>query len=255
MPPVPVHDLIAFLDELLEPSRYDDFGPNGLQVPGPEEVTRVVTGVSAVVELLGRAGALDADLVLVHHGLFWRGMPQQITPSLHRRLTPLYRHGMALAAYHLPLDGHPEHGNNALLAEALGAIERSPFALHHGTPIGVAATLPDDGLLAHELVAALAAITGRAPLHLPGGPERVRRIGIVSGAGSDYAADAADAGLDALVTGEPAERATAVAREEGIHVVAAGHHATEVLGVRRLGDLLAARFGVEHRFIDVANPV
>jgi putative NIF3 family GTP cyclohydrolase 1 type 2 len=182
-------------------------------------------------------------------------MPQQITPSLHRRLLPLYRHGMALAAYHLPLDGHPEHGNNALLAEALGCIERAPFALHHGTPIGVAATLPGDGLPTGDLVASLASITGRAPLHLPGGPERIRRVGIVSGAGSDYATAAAAAGLDALITGEPAERATAVAREEGVHVIAAGHHATEILGVRRLGDLLATHFGVEHRFVDVPNPV
>src|ERR1700710_401039 len=125
MPPVPVHDLIAFLDELLEPSRYDDFGPNGLQVPGPDEVALVVTGVSAHVALLEQAAEAGAGLVLVHHGLFWRGMPQQITPSLHRRLLPLYRHGMALAAYHLPLDGHPEHGNNALLAEALGCTERA----------------------------------------------------------------------------------------------------------------------------------
>jgi len=255
MPAAPTHEVIAFLDELLEPERFDDYGPNGLQVPGASEVATVATGVSANVELFERAAEAGADLVLVHHGLFWRGMPMHITPSLHRRLAPLFAHDMALAAYHLPLDGHPEHGNNALLAQGLGCAATEPFAAHRGTPIGVAGTFPGDGIVLAELVRRVTELTGREPLVLPEGAEPIRRIGIVSGAGADYIADAVAEGLDAFLTGEPAERITAVAREERIHFLAAGHHATETFGIRRLGDLLAREHGIAHRFIDVPNPI
>jgi dinuclear metal center YbgI/SA1388 family protein len=255
MPAASTHEVIAFLDELLEPERFDDFGPNGLQVPGARDVSTVVTGVSAHVELFERAAEAGADLVLVHHGLFWRGMPMEITPALHRRLVPLFANGMALAAYHLPLDGHPEHGNNALLARGLGCEATAPFASHHGTPIGVAGTFGGDGVRLGELVDRVTTLTDREPLVLPEGPERIRRIGIVSGAGADYILDAVAGGMDAFLTGEPAERIAAVAREERIHFIAAGHHATETLGVRRLGDLLAREHQIVHRFIDVPNPI
>jgi dinuclear metal center YbgI/SA1388 family protein len=255
MPAASTHEVIAFLDELLEPERFDDYGPNGLQVPGRPEVATVVTGVSAHVELFERAAEAGADLVLVHHGLFWRGMPMEITAALHRRLAPLFAHGMALAAYHLPLDGHPEHGNNALLAEGLGCMSTRPFAPHHGVPLGVAGTFAGEGITVSELTDRVVRLTGREPLVLPEGPERIRRIGIVSGAGADYVADAVAGGMDAFLTGEPAERVAAVAREEGIHFLAAGHHATETFGVRRLGDLLAREHHILHRFIDIPNPI
>jgi dinuclear metal center YbgI/SA1388 family protein len=255
MPAASMHEVITFLDELLEPERFDDYGPNGLQVPGGAEVSTVVTGVSAHVELFERAAEHGADLVLVHHGLFWRGMPMHITEALHRRLLPLYEHRMALAAYHLPLDGHPQHGNNALLADGLGCETREPFALHKGVPIGVAGGFGGDGISADDLVARVTQLTDRAPLVLREGPERIRRIGIVSGSAADYAADAAAAGFDAFLTGEPAERVAAIAREEGIHFIAAGHHATETLGVRRLGDLLSREHGITHHFVDVPNPI
>lgn len=248
----PLTTLIGYLEQLLQPDApFPDACPNGLQVPGPEEIATVVTGVSAHATLLERAAALDADLVLVHHGLFWKGDPQQITPILHRRLRLLYGHDMALAAYHLPLDAHPVHGNNALLADALGLTDRVPLA-----GIGCAGTLPGDGLDPEALGALLAeAVGGRQPLHLPGGPERIRGVGVITGAASDYALDAIDAGLDAFVTGEPAERAMAIAADGGIHVYAAGHHATETFGVRRLGELLADAFGVTHHWVDVPNPI
>src|SRR5882672_6496009 len=117
--PVPLHDLIGFLDELLVPERFDDYCPNGLQVPGPSEIATVVTGVSAHGELFDRAIEREADLVLVHHGLFWKGQPLEVTPAMHLRLGKLFANDIALAAYHLPLDAHPKHGNNALLAGAL----------------------------------------------------------------------------------------------------------------------------------------
>jgi putative NIF3 family GTP cyclohydrolase 1 type 2 len=162
---------------------------------------------------------------------------------------------MSLAAYHLPLDGHLEHGNNALLAEAIGCAGWDPFGAHRGATIGVAGRLPGEGIAPDELVARVRVATNREPLHFTDGPERVRTVGIVSGAGADYLEDAIAAGLDAFLTGEPIERAMARARESAIHFVAAGHYATETFGVRRLGDLLSAKFGVRHVFVDVPNPI
>jgi dinuclear metal center YbgI/SA1388 family protein len=248
-------NLLAYLDELLEPAAFSDYGPNGLQVPGPEDVRTVVTGVSASAELFERAAEHGADLVLVHHGLFWTGAPLALTPSAKRRLQLLFDHDMALAAYHLPLDGHPEVGNNALLADGLGCVSHEPFGLHKGRAIGVAGRFEGDGIAAADLVARVRELTGREPLAFLDGPAHVRSIAIVSGAGADYLGDAIAAGHDAFLTGEPAERVMTHAREEGIHFLAAGHYATETFGVRRLGELLAERFGVKHLFVEVANPV
>jgi dinuclear metal center YbgI/SA1388 family protein len=247
--------LIAHLDELLQPDRFSDFGPNGLQVPGPESVQTVVTGVSASAELFERAAEHGADLVLVHHGLFWNGGPLALTAAAKRRLQLLFEHDMALAAYHLPLDGHPEVGNNALIAAGLGCVDRAPFGLHKGVPIGVRARFDGDGIGADELVGRVRDLTEREPLAFLCGREPVRTIGIVSGGGSDWLGEAADAGLDAFLTGEPAERVMTQAQEERVHFVAAGHYATETFGVRRLGDLLAQRFGIDHIFVHIPNPI
>ncbi len=248
-------NLLAYLDELLSPAAFSDYGPNGLQVPGPDRVQTVVTGVSASAELFRRAAALEADLVLVHHGIFWSGAPLALTPAAKRRLQLLFEHDMALAAYHLPLDAHAEVGNNALIAAGLGCVSHEPFAWHKGMPIGVAGRFADDGVEPGELVSRVRELTGREPLAFESGPERVRTIGIVSGAGSSYLDDAIAAGLDAFLTGEPAERVMTQAAEEGIHFIAAGHYATETFGVRRLGDLLAERFGVRHEYVDLVNPI
>ena len=248
-------EIVTWLDGLLEPQAFADYCPNGLQLPGPQEVERVVTGVSAGVELFEGARDAGAGLVLVHHGLFWGAGPQAVDPVTYRRLGLLVENGIALAAYHLPLDAHPEVGNNALLAEALGATATEPFALHEGRPIGTVADFAQ-GIRREELVAGVAAATGgREPLVFPAGPGRVERVGIVTGAGSSYLPDAIAAGLDAFVTGEPAERVMNEAREAGITFIAAGHYATETFGVQRLGELVAGEFGVEHRFIDVPNPI
>jgi dinuclear metal center YbgI/SA1388 family protein len=250
-----LHTIVEHLDSVLEPGAYDDYGPNGLQVPGREAVQTVVTGVSANVELFARAREEEADLVLVHHGLFWAGPPRPLDRASKRRLQLLFDADMSLAAYHLPLDGHLEHGNNALLAAALGCEGWEPFGRHKRATIGVAGRLPGEGIAPDELVSRVREATGREPLAFTDGPERVRSVGIVSGAGADYLEDAIAGGLDAFVTGEPIERAMARAREGEVHFVAAGHYATETFGVRRLGDLLAARFGVRHVFVDVPNPI
>jgi dinuclear metal center YbgI/SA1388 family protein len=248
-------NLLEYLDELLTPAAFDDYCPNGLQVPGPDEVETVVTGVSAGAELFERAAELGADLVLVHHGVFWSGAPLALNDAAKRRLALLFEHDMALAAYHLPLDAHPQVGNNALLADGLGCSSHAPFALHRGRAIGVAGRFDGDGIEPEELVARVRDLTGREPLAFLEGPARVRTVGIVSGAGSNHLAEAITAGHDAFLTGEPAERVMIQAREEQIHFVAAGHYATETFGVRRLGDLLAERFGIRHVFVDVPNPI
>jgi dinuclear metal center YbgI/SA1388 family protein len=251
----PLIDILAEIDRVLQPARFRDYGPNGLQVPGPTDVATLATGVSAHAELFELAAADGADLLLVHHGLFWGSGPGPIDRALKRRLKLLFDADLALAAYHLPLDAHPELGNNALLARALGAEQLHPFALLHGEPIGCVAHLPGEGVLAEELFARVHELTARAPLVFDSGPARVRRLGIVSGAGADFLAEAAVAGADALLTGEVAERTMAQAREAHLHVIAAGHYATETFGVRRLGEHLAERFDLRHAFLDVPNPV
>jgi dinuclear metal center YbgI/SA1388 family protein len=247
-------DLIDFCDRLLDAGAYEDYGPNGLQVPGPDEVTTVVTGVSACADLFTAAADRGAQLVLVHHGLFWRGAPLGLDRVTAARLRLLFRGDVGLAAYHLPLDGHPEIGNNALLARALDPSTVQPAFEHGGRPLGVVATFADP-IPVGELAQRIAIACDRIPLHLDGGPERIARLGIVTGGAPDDIVPAAALGCDAFLTGEPTERVTALARELGLHFFAAGHHATETFGVRALGDRLAQQFGVEHVWVDVPNPV
>ena len=248
MQTAPIKDLIGFLNALLNPSAFDDYGPNGLQVPGKDQVGTLVTGVSASTALFQRAVEERADLVLVHHGLFWGAMGP-IDAQLKRRLQLLFDHDIALAAYHLPLDAHPEVGNNALLARAIGATDPQPFV-----GIGIRARL--DGISPGELHARVREATGgRDPLAFLAGPDAVHTVGIVSGGAAKHLDDAIAAGLDAFLTGEPREPVMNDARENAIHFLAAGHYATETFGVRALGERLAAEFGIRHVFADLPNPI
>ncbi len=253
--PCSLTEAIAHLDALLDPGRFRDYCPNGLQIPGKANVARVATGVTASAELFEQAIAADADLLVVHHGLFWGSKPASIDVPMKRKLKLLFDADMALAAYHLPLDAHEELGNNALIAQALGAESHEPFAPHEGEPIGRLARFAGEGIAAQTLFAKVAELTERDPLVFDAGPDRVRSLGIVSGGGASHLPDAVAAKADAFLTGEPAERVMGEARETATHFIAAGHYATETFGVRRLGEELAARFGLEHTFIDIANPV
>lgn len=247
-------EIVELLDDLLSAPDWEDYGPNGLQVPGAEDVRVIVSGVSAHRELFERAAEAGAQLVLCHHGLLWDRGPRVVTPGLRRRLEALFAADLSLVAYHLPLDAHPEVGNNALLCGALGLDRGEPFGDHRGRAIGfVGRSSRPIGIA--ELLERCRAALGREPLAFETGPEEVRSVGIVSGGGASSLGEAIERGLDAFLTGEPAEFALAEAREAGIHFIAAGHHATETLGVRRLGELLERRLGVSHRFIDVPNPV
>jgi len=250
-----VKDILAYLDELLEPGAFDDYGPNGLQVPGAAEVTTVATCVSAHRELIERATARGAQLLLAHHGIIWDFQPRRISRLQATRLRLLLQADLNLAMYHLPLDAHPEVGNNALIANGLGGSQLAPFGEHRGRAIGVQTRFPGDGLPAAELFARVQALTDREPLVFAGGPPLVRTLGVISGAAASSIAEAIELGLDAFLTGEPAEHAMAAALEGGVHFIAAGHYATETFGIRRIGDLVAERFDIEHAFIDVPNPV
>ena len=249
-----IRTLVAHCDQLLDAKAGKDFGPNGLQVEGRRAVRKIATGVSACLELFERARAAGADAVFVHHGLFWEGQARELTGHQYRRVAALIEAGIHLVAYHLPLDRHPELGNNALAAKGLGLYSVEPFGLYQGLPIGFQGRYPEPVPVA-ELVARCAAAFGQEPLGFLSGPDPVASVGIVSGGAQGEVHAAIAAGLDAFVTGEASEWVMNLARENRIHYFACGHYATERLGIRALGDHLAQRFGLEHEFIDVPNPV
>ena len=247
-------DLIAYLDELLSPGDFEDYGPNGLQVPGPPTVDVLATGVSANRELFEGAAAAGAGLVVAHHGLFWDFHPRALTRAMKERLRLLFDNDIALAGYHLPLDAHPEVGNNALICEALGLERAEPFGEHRGRSVGFVGRSAE-GMPFADLRARCAEAFGQEPFVWDTGQELVRSVGVVSGSAASSFGEAIALGLDAFLTGEPAEHVMADARESGTHFIAGGHYATETFGVRRLGELLAAEFGVRHEFVDVPNPI
>jgi dinuclear metal center YbgI/SA1388 family protein len=241
-------EIVAHANALLEIERFPEFAPQGLQVVGSDKVTRIACGVSCSRELFERAVGLGADLVLVHHGLFWRNEPLVVDVRLRGRLEALFRGNASLVAYHLALDAHPELGNNAQLAARIGATTDGPFET-----VGLGCTL--DPVSVDELATRIEAAVERRPLVLRGGEGAVRRLAVSSGgAGSDLIA-AAREGYDALLTGEPEEPSAATARELGVHLIAAGHHATERFGVQALAGHLADRFGLEWSYVEVDNPV
>ena len=260
--PVPLREVVGFLDATLEIEKFRDYAPNGLQVEGGAEVERVVTGVSASAELIGRAVELHADLIVVHHGLVWGGGVQRIAGPLARRLKLLLGNDVSLAAYHLPLDKHARLGNNAGLADALGlGAPREAFGDVRGTALGLAATWPV-ALTRDEAIARIAAalgpgsVPGAPRFVFPHGPEVVRKVGLCTGAASDLLEAAAGAGCDLFLTGELAERAGDLAKELGVTLVAAGHVATEVFGPMRLADELRMRFPeLDVQFVGLPSPL
>lgn len=254
MSSVRLADLVAWLDETLAASSFRDYGPNGLQVVGADQVLHVCTAVSVSLDVIRRAGAHGAQALLVHHGLFWEGASPSIGLLERRRLATLFDHDLALIAYHLPLDAHPTLGNNAQLAALLELTAVVPFGLHRDMAIGCAGTLPN-AVSAEQLGRTLGTLIGSQPLVLLGGDHPIRSVGIVSGGAAKEIRQAAAAGLDAFITGEPSEDARYLAEELGVHFIAAGHNATETVGVRALGEAAATRFGIQTTFLDVDNPV
>lgn len=246
--------LVAYLGRFLGLEEGRDYCPNGLQVEGRHEIRKLITGVSACVELFQRARRAAADAVVVHHGIFWQGESRVITGAQRRRVAELLLGELNLLAYHLPLDRHPEVGNNAVAARSLGLIDLEPFGDHDGMALGFKGRLAQ-AVSMDEMMQRCSRLYDRRPLAFAHGPERVSSIGIVSGAAARCLHQAIDASLDLFITGEASEWSMNLARDAEIHFIAAGHHATEKLGVQALGEHLEREFGVEARFIDVPNPV
>lgn len=248
-------EVIAFCDDLLEIDSFADYGPNGLQIPGSTEVGLVTTAVSAHLDSIKESVELGSDLLITHHGIFWDFHERALSRPMATRLKAALKNDLSIAGYHLPLDAHPEIGNNAMLARLLG-FEPVPGLIGDakGRHIGVVAR-SEVGIGAADLFSLVEKELGREPLVFAEGPARIHAIGVVTGAGASDIHAAIELGLDAFLTGEPSEHVMADAREGRIHFISAGHYATETIGINRLGDILAERFGIEHRFIDVPNPI
>lgn len=246
--------LIHYLDEYLDADGVQDYGPNGLQVQGTPSIHKVITGVSACLELFSEARRHSAQAVLVHHGIFWKGMPRTLTGWQYQRVAELVRGDLNLIAYHLPLDRHAEVGNNAVAARSLGLVNLEPFAEHRGAPIGFKGEFAD-AITIDELVQRAESLYSRKPLLFSGGQKPVRSVGIVSGGAQSEMHQAIAADLDAYITGEVSEWVMNIAREAGIHFLSCGHYATERIGIQALGRHLHEEFGLEIEFIDIENPV
>lgn len=237
------------LDGLLEPGRFRDYGPNGLQVEGDRPIRKLVSGVTASRALIEAAIAADADAILVHHGLFWRGQDGRVTGWMRERLRLLLGSGVHLLAYHLPLDAHPELGNNAQLGRLMGAQAQARFGEQD---LGFIGTFGEAS--AEALATRLSALLGRTLTWVPGDGRPIRRLAWCTGGAQGYFEAAVAAGADAFVTGEISEPQAHLARETGVAFLACGHHATERYGAPALGDHVALQFGLSHAFIDVENP-
>ncbi|HEX6589268.1 MAG TPA: Nif3-like dinuclear metal center hexameric protein [Longimicrobiales bacterium] len=248
---VPTAEIAAYLDEYLQIASIRDWknALNGLQVANSGSVHRVAAAVDASEQTIDAAIERGCDLLLVHHGLFWAGN-RPVTGSRYRRLRALIAHDVAVYGAHLPLDVHPDVGNNALLARALGLVPSGTFASHEGRDIGITATC--DRTRA-DLVSALERELGGAVRLIAGGPERVRRVGVLTGSGGSAIGEAVAADLDTLITGEGSHHTFVDAMEEGLNVLYGGHYATETFGVRALAALLRDRFGLEWDFIDAPS--
>jgi dinuclear metal center YbgI/SA1388 family protein len=237
------------LGTLLSVDRFKDYGPNGLQVEGRAEVRRLMSGVTASLALIDAAAEWKADALLVHHGLFWRGHDGRLVGWLAERVRRLMAHGISLFAYHLPLDAHPQLGNNAQLGARLGLAADARFGEQD---LGFAGPAP--ALQLEALPERAASVLGRAPLVVPGDGRPLRRVGWCTGGAQSYFEAAIAAGVDAFVTGEISEPQSHLARETGVAFLACGHHATECFGAPAVAASVAAQFGLEHRFVEIANP-
>ena len=248
---IKINELTDYTGQILQIERFRDYCPNGLQVEGRSEVRKIVSGVTASMALLEAAHAAKADMVLVHHGYFWRNEDARVVGIKRARLKFLLEHELNLVAYHLPLDAHVEFGNNAQLGRVMGVTidgwAGEPSIVAHGA---LPSVMPLKGLGEY-----LSQVLHRAPLLIGDLDKPIRRIAWCTGAAQDYLELALSLDVDAFISGEVSEQTVHLARESGVAYIAAGHHATERYGVRALGEHLASRFNLEHCFIDIDNPV
>lgn len=245
------NELENYLDQLLDVARLQDYCPNGLQVEGRDRIEKIITGVTASLELLKAAITLEADAIIVHHGYFWRGENACITGMKHRRIALLMQHRINLFAYHLPLDIHPELGNNVQLAKRLGFIENARFGEQNIVVRGELIEAMPLRALGNKISQALE----REPQIIGNPNHAIKRLAWCTGAAQGYFEAAIAQHVDAYITGEISEQTVHAARESGVAFIAAGHHATERYGVQALGEHLADKFDIRHHFVDIDNPV
>lgn len=250
---VHLKDLLNYSNNMLEIDRFHDYCPNGLQVEGKTEIRKIVSGVTASQALIDAAIKEKADVLLVHHGYFWKGEDARIVGLKYQRIRNLINEGINLIAYHLPLDAHPLYGNNAKLAEILDLDIAGSFPPTKDA-VGMYGTLKTP-LSAGEFSQKISAVLAREPLHIGKNSEQIHTLAWCSGAAQNYIEAAAELGVDAYLSGEISEQTVHLAREYGLHYYAAGHHATERYGVQALAEHLASHFDLDHLFVDIANPV
>lgn len=244
-------ELERYIGQLLEISSFRDYCPNGVQVEGRAEVTKIVSGVSASMDVLEAASAAGADAVLVHHGYFWKNEAPQITGIKRARIAYLIKHNMSLLAYHLPLDAHPVLGNNVQLGQMLGFQLEERFGEQNIAALGRLI----QPMSLQRLSGVVEEKLQRQPLVVGDDTAIIRRIAWCSGAAQDYLGAAIGLGVDAFLTGEVSEHTVHLARESGVAFISAGHHATERYGVQALGAHLSQQLGLKHQFIEIENPV
>ena len=244
-----ITEITNYCTEYLQPELFKDYCPNGLQIEGASEVKTIVAGVTACQALIDAAIDYQADLLLVHHGFFWKNESPVLTGIKQRRIKALLTHNINLLAYHLPLDAHPEIGNNHLFANALKLKKRENFGPGNLALSGRLKKISGD-----ELGHRLANVLGRKPLHIAT-QRSIEKVGLCTGAAQGMLEEAIEKGLDAFISGEISESTVHLARENNIHYFAAGHHATERFGAQALAAHLADKFSLKYQFIDINNPV
>jgi dinuclear metal center YbgI/SA1388 family protein len=248
------NDLTSYLTQLLKPQDFNDYAPNGLQIEGAQEIKKIITGVTACQALIDAAIERKADTVLVHHGYFWNGEPPEITGIKRARIKKLLENNINLIGYHLPLDAHPQYGNNVQLAEILGWDVTSTLDAPVGKGIVFASEFSKP-IKADTLAKHIEEKLGRKPLHIPSKKQDIKTIAWCTGGAQDYIQHAIDHNIDAFLTGEVSERTFHIAQENNLDFFAAGHHATERYGIKALGEHLAHEFSLDVEFVDINNPV
>ena len=247
--------LEQYLNELLKPSRIKDYAPNGLQIQGTDEITKIVTGVTASQALIEKAIEEKADAIIVHHGYFWKNESYVIRGMKHKRIKALLENDINLFAYHLPLDIHASLGNNVQLAKLLAINITGPLELGNELSVSIQGELAQ-ACSGAELAAKIDATLNRTCLHIaPPSNKEIKTVAWCTGGGQDYIELAAEQGIDAFISGEVSEKTTHIAHEMDIHFFAAGHHATERYGVKALGEAIEKELGIEVVFVDIDNPV
>jgi len=243
-------ELVYHINELLNIDKFNDYAPNGLQLEGSNQINKLATAVTASLDVVQKAVDMNADALLVHHGYFWKGENQTITGMKKTRLELLIKNDISLLAYHLPLDAHPEYGNNACLGKMFGITTTDVMDKQGVGNLGYL----DEPVVLSEFAAKVSQVLSRQALVISAGNHPIKRIAWCSGGAQKYLIKAAAMGADVYLSGEISESTVHEARELGVHYIAAGHHATERYGVQALGEHLDAAFGVEHQYIEIDNP-